>query len=137
MVMVALVAGLGPLFVLVIWVLRLTVNEFAFTALNPTLVAPVKLLPVITTDVPTGPLAGEKLLIVGMLLIILKMPVELVINWPSGFVTVIARAPGVASFAIVRLSVIVVEFVNVTLLTVAPPPFPVAEIGLGKPDPGS
>ena len=33
--------------------------------MNFTVVAPVKLVPLIVTDVPTPPLAGEKLLIVG------------------------------------------------------------------------
>jgi hypothetical protein len=44
-------------------------SEFTVKAagvpLNPTAVAPVKPLPVIVTDVPTGPLEGEKPLIEG------------------------------------------------------------------------
>ena len=37
----------------------------AFTPLNLTAVAPVKFVPLIVTLVPTGPLAGVKLAIVG------------------------------------------------------------------------
>ena len=37
----------------------------AFTPLNATAVAPVKFVPVIVTLVPTGPLVGAKLVIVG------------------------------------------------------------------------
>ena len=37
----------------------------ALVPLNRTTVAPVKLVPLIVTPVPTGPLVGEKLVIVG------------------------------------------------------------------------
>lgn len=50
--------------VVVIAVSEPTLNV-AFTPLNLTLVAPVKLAPVIVTFVPTAPLVGEKLVIVG------------------------------------------------------------------------
>jgi hypothetical protein len=43
----------------------LTVNVVALVPLNLTAVAPVRFVPVITTLVPTGPLAGLKLVIVG------------------------------------------------------------------------
>jgi hypothetical protein len=46
-------------------VAELTVNVVALVPLNVTAVAPVKFVPVITTLVPTEPLAGEKLEIVG------------------------------------------------------------------------
>ena len=39
----------------------------ALTPLNATAVAPVKFVPVIVTPVPTGPLVGVKLAIVGWL----------------------------------------------------------------------
>jgi hypothetical protein len=39
--------------------------KLAFTPANLTAVTPVKRFPLIVTDVPTGPLEGEKLLIVG------------------------------------------------------------------------
>jgi hypothetical protein len=51
--------------VAVIWVALFTVNDVAAVLLKETAVAPVKLVPVITTEVPTGPLAGVKLVIVG------------------------------------------------------------------------
>ena len=43
-----------------------TENVVAFTAPNVTLVAPVKLVPVICTIVPTAPLVGLKLRIAGV-----------------------------------------------------------------------
>jgi hypothetical protein len=39
--------------------------KLALTALNVTAVAPVKFVPLMVTLVPTGPLAGVKLVIVG------------------------------------------------------------------------
>ena len=42
-----------------------TVKLAAFTPLNVTAVAPVKFAPLIVTLIPTGPLAGVKLAIVG------------------------------------------------------------------------
>src|SRR5689334_3097122 len=50
--------------VALIEVLELTVKE-ALVPLNVTDVAPVKPVPVIVTPVPTAPLPGEKLIIVG------------------------------------------------------------------------
>jgi hypothetical protein len=43
----------------------ITVNVVALTPLNRTLVAPVKFAPLMVTTVPTGPLAGVTLAIVG------------------------------------------------------------------------
>ena len=51
--------------VAVICVAEFTVNVVALVPLKLTAVAPVKLAPVIVTLVPTGPLAGEKLVIEG------------------------------------------------------------------------
>src|SRR6185503_16026541 len=44
---------------------EVTVKLAALTPLNRTAVAPVKFVPVIVTLVPTGPLVGVKLVIVG------------------------------------------------------------------------
>src|SRR3989442_1129807 len=57
-----LLAPLGT--VAVIWVLVFTV-KLATVPLKVTLVAPPRLLPLIVTEVPTGPLLGLKELIVG------------------------------------------------------------------------
>ena len=59
------VAPLGT--VAEIEVAELTV-KLALVPLNVTAVAPVKFVPLIVTPVPTGPLVGEKLVIVGALL---------------------------------------------------------------------
>ena len=53
--------------------------------MNLTAVAPVKLLPVIVTEVPTGPLAGVKLLIVGAAITVNEVALVAV---PAGVVTV-------------------------------------------------
>ena len=52
--------------------------------LNATAVAPVKFVPLIVTFVPTGPLAGVKLVIVGGLTTV-KLPALLAV--PPGVVT--------------------------------------------------
>ena len=57
----------------------------AVVPLNVTAVAPVKFVPLIVTLVPTGPLAGAKLVIVGALALTVKL-VELVAV-PPGVVT--------------------------------------------------
>ena len=57
----------------------------AVVPLNLTDVAPVRLVPVMTTLVPTGPLVGEKLVIVGAEAVTVKL-VELVAV-PPGVVT--------------------------------------------------
>jgi hypothetical protein len=60
---VPLVAPVGT--VAVTCVAELTVNDVADVPLNFTAVAPVKPVPVIVTDVPTGPLVGENPVTVG------------------------------------------------------------------------
>ena len=60
--------------------------KVALTLLNATAVVPVKLVPLMVTLVPTGPLAGVKLLIVGGLITV-KLPALLVV--PPGVVTLI------------------------------------------------
>ena len=52
--------------VAVIFVSEFTVNTAVFPTLNVTLVAPVKLTPVIVTVLPTTPLAGEMLAMDGV-----------------------------------------------------------------------
>ena len=56
----------------------------ADTPLNSTLIAPVNALPLITTDVPAGPVVGVKLLIVGLTL---NAVVDVAL--PAGLLTVI------------------------------------------------
>jgi hypothetical protein len=70
----------------VIWVpLPLTPNPGAFVPPNPTDVAPAKLVPLIVTIVPTGPLVGLKLEIDGLPFVTVKLvPVTAV---PFGVVT--------------------------------------------------
>lgn len=60
---------------------RKTLNVVAATPPKVTFVAPVKLLPVMVTEVPTGPLVGEKLLIFGItrnLVMLERMPLGVV-----------------------------------------------------------
>src|SRR5438876_353704 len=77
-----LVAPLGTVAAIV--VAELT-EKLAFAPLNVTAVAPVKFVPVIVTMVPTGPLVGVKLVIVGALAVTVKL-LELVAG-PPGVVT--------------------------------------------------
>src|SRR5450631_177158 len=51
--------------VVLIWESDVTVKVGWFVVLNFTAVAPVNPVPLITTDVPAGPLVGPKLLMVG------------------------------------------------------------------------
>jgi len=86
-------------------VAELTVNV-ALTPLNATAEAPVKFVPLIVTLVPTGPLAGVKLAIVGGLTT-LNAPVLVVV--PPGVVTlsgpVVAPAGTVAWIAVSEVTV--------------------------------
>jgi hypothetical protein len=80
-------------------VAELTVNVVALVPLNLTDVAPVRFVPVITTEVPTGPVVGEKLVIVGgratvKLLALVTVPLGVVteispVVAPAGTVAVI------------------------------------------------
>jgi hypothetical protein len=74
--------------------------KFAETPWNVTLVAPVKFVPVIVTDVPTGALVGEKEVTVGLAEAVTVKCWELVAV-PSGVVTLIG--PVVASEGTVAL----------------------------------
>ena len=87
------VTVIGPLVapagtIAVICVAELTVNDVAANPLNATAVAPVKPVPVTTTDVPTGPLPGAKPVIVGGGGTTVKL-VALAAGPPAGVVTVI------------------------------------------------
>jgi hypothetical protein len=70
------VALMGTVTVILVPV-PLTLKPGAFTLLNETAVAPVKLVPLIVTDVPTGPLVGLNEVIVGPAPVAVKF-VELV-----------------------------------------------------------
>ena len=70
-------------------------------------------------------------------LLIVNIPVALVADCPSGLVTVIVRAPGVAPAATEMFIVRCVASVNVTLFTVRPPPLTVAASRFEKTGPGS
>jgi hypothetical protein len=100
------VAPLGT--VAVICVAELTVYDVAATPLNLTAVAPVKFVPVMTTDVPTGPLVGVKLVIVGAPDVTVKTGVLPVPPW---FCT--AMKPVVAPVGTVAVSWLLFETVNV------------------------
>src|SRR5947208_929285 len=105
-----LVAPAGT--VVVIAVAELTV-KLALTLLNGTAVAPLKLVPLIVTLVPTGPLLGVKLEIVGGLMTVklaalLAVPSEVVtligpLVAPAGTVAVIAVAEPTVKLALAPL----------------------------------
>src|SRR5438552_11487420 len=59
--------------------------KLALVPLNVTAVAPVKPVPLIVTLVPTGPLVGVKLVIVGALAVTVKL--LLLVAVPSGVLT--------------------------------------------------
>src|SRR5437667_1370112 len=78
----------GPLVAPLGTVAAIEVEEFtvklALVPLNVTAVAPVKVVPLIVTLVPTGPLVGAKLVIVGALAVTVKL---LLVAVPPGVVT--------------------------------------------------
>src|SRR5207248_208280 len=69
------------------WVGETTVNALAAVPLKETCVAPLNPMPVIVTTVPTGPLPGEKLVIVGGTMVTVKLAALAAL--PSGVVTAI------------------------------------------------
>jgi hypothetical protein len=82
------VTAIGPVVapagtVAVIFVDDLT-TKVAMVPLKVTAVAPVKLLPLMVTDVPTGPLVGEMLLMIGA-----GVKVPALVTDPAGVVTLI------------------------------------------------
>jgi hypothetical protein len=88
-----------------------TVKPGALTLLNETAVTPVKLVPLIVTDVPTGPLVGLNDVIVGAPAPVTVKFVELVAV-PSGLVTAIG--PVVAPAGTVAVIFCGLSIVNVT-----------------------
>jgi len=101
--------------------------------LNLTVVEPMKLVPVMTTDVPTGPLEGVKLVIVGAGTMTVKFVLEVPV--PFGVVTEIfpvVAAPGTVAVTWVSLSTVnVVAAVELNLTAVAPVKFvPVITTGV-------
>src|SRR6266446_2798956 len=91
----------------------------------------------VTVPVPAPIFTTERLKFTGGDDTIVRIPDALAADWPSGFMTVMVRAPAAALPATVMFSVILVGFEYVTLLTVTLPPLTVAEIWFGKPAPGS
>jgi hypothetical protein len=124
-----------------------TVNELAGMLLNVTAVAPVKAAPVIVTTVPTGPLAGVKLVIFGWTL---KFPelwtvppgattVILPVSAPPGTVAVIWVSESTTNDADVPSNCTSVDPVNAdpVIVTTAPTAPEVGEkperVGVGPP----
>jgi len=90
-----------------VWIALSEVTEkVALTPLNATAVAPVKLEPLIVTEVPTGPLVGEKLAMAGTVRTVNGLALVAV---PDGVVTVsgpvVAPAGTVAWIAVAEVTV--------------------------------
>ncbi|HYK39204.1 MAG TPA: hypothetical protein VEU98_04225 [Candidatus Eremiobacteraceae bacterium] len=86
------------------WLASVT-EKVAVVPLNPTLVAPVKFVPVIVTLVPTMPLVGEKLVMVGAAAFTVKLFVEVAV--PTGVTITIfpvTAAAGTVSVTLVLLA---------------------------------
>ena len=99
---VPVVAPFGAL--VAMWLASVT-EKVAVVPLNLTLVAPVKFVPVIVTLVPTMPLAGEKLVMVGAAAFTVKLFVEVAV--PTGVTITIfpVTAPaGTVSVTLVLLA---------------------------------
>src|SRR6267143_1359806 len=110
----AVVTLIGPVAAPAGTVAVIAVSEFAvklaLVPLNRTAVAVVKFVPLIVTLVPTGPLAGVKLAIVGGLITV-KLPALLAV--PSGLVTLIV--PVVAPAGTVAVIVVAEPTVKLAL----------------------
>jgi hypothetical protein len=108
--------------VAVICVAELTVNVVALAPLNLTAVAPVRFVPVIVTDAPTAPLAGEKVVIVGADALTVKL--DALIAAPIGVVTaivpVVAPEGTTAVICVAELTVKVVALTPLNRTDVAP-----------------
>ncbi len=112
----------------VICVGELTVKLVALVFLNFTSVAPVKFVPVMTTEVPTGPEVGTNEVIVGAAAAPVTVKSWLLVAVPPGVVTLIR--PVVALFGTVAVSWVpegfhenVVAFVRLNLTAVVPTRF--------------
>jgi len=110
------VMEIGPVVAPVGTVAVTCVSEFtlnvAETPLNFTLVAPVKLVPVIVTEVPTGPLVGLKLVMAG---VTVNVP-ELDAVPPAVVMPILPVLAPLGTVAVTRVS----EF-TVKLVTFTPP----------------
>src|SRR5437899_8492185 len=100
---VPVVAPVGT--VAVICVSEFTVKDEALVPLNVTEVAPVKFAPVIVTLVPTAPLVGEKLVILGTGVppVTVKLP-ELVAMPPSVVMLIVPVVAPVGTVAVTCVS---------------------------------
>jgi hypothetical protein len=87
---VPVIAPLGT--VAEMWLASVT-EKVAVVPLNFTLVAPVKFVPVIVTLVPTTPLVGERLVIVGAATVTVKLLAELAVPPGVTIVTFPVTAP--------------------------------------------
>jgi hypothetical protein len=85
--------------------------KVALVLLNSTAVAPVKLVPLMVTLVPTGPLVGAKLVTVGGLMTV-KLPALLAV--PAGLMTLIG--PLVAPAGTVAVMVVAEPTVKLALV---------------------
>src|SRR5439155_20198203 len=114
-----LVAPLGT--VAVIWVLVFTVKLAAALLKKVTEVAPVKLVPLIVTWVPTGPLVGVKELIVGGEAVTVKLPALVAV--PPGAVTLIdPEVAPLGTVAVIWVLVFTVKLAAVPLKATAVAP---------------
>jgi len=115
--------------------------KLALAPLNSTALAPVKLVPLIVTLVPTGPLAGVKLVTVGGLMTVklaalLAVPAEVVtligpLVAPSGTVAVIVVAEATVKLALAPLNSTAVAPVKlVPLIVTLVPTGPLAGVKL-------
>jgi hypothetical protein len=103
--------------VAVICVAEFTVNVVAAKLLNVTAVVPVKLVPVIVTDVPTGPDVGVNDVIVGQAATVKLVRLDPVP--PPGVVTLIGPVVAVVgTVAVIWVAEFTVNVVAVTLLNV-------------------
>src|SRR6185503_10485226 len=111
----------------VAWIAVAEVTEKldALTPLNATAVAPVKFVPLIVTLVPTGPLAGAKLVIVGALDDTVKLAALVAV--PPGVVTlsgpVVAAAGTAAWIAVAEVTVKLAALTPLNRTAVAPVKF--------------
>ena len=144
-VLSAVVTLIGPVVEPVGTVAVIVVAEFtvklALAPLNSTALAPVKLVPLIVTLVPTGPLAGVKLVTVGGLMTVklaalLAVPAEVVtligpLVAPAGTVAVIVVAEATVKLALAPLNSTAVAPVKlVPLIVTLVPTGPLAGVKL-------
>jgi arylamine N-acetyltransferase len=91
--------------VAVIWVSVLTVKVMAAVPWNATAVAPVKLMPVIVTTAPIGPLVGATEVTVGAGMTVKELPVPVPLGVVTEIAPVVAPAGTVAEICVSELTV--------------------------------